>query len=86
MKTLIKNIDKYGRCVSEVVEHAYGEMKLSTLKFKIVSEVGNSYSHLKIYILNSKGLSEVANEYDVPEYEHVDYVLSDEVKKKTIAV
>ena len=59
---------------SETIYNADGNMK-----FKIVSENGNSYSHLRIYIYTHNGdLAIVANEYDIPDYKVVSYFHSDE--------
>ena len=67
MKVLVKN--ESAGYSSETIQDVD-----SNLKFKIVSENGNSYSHLRIYIYTRNGdLALVANEYDIPNYNSVSY-------------
>lgn len=70
MKTLVKNLHPW--YCSEVVEHSYGEMKLSAAKFKIECKNGGGNCHLKIYTISTNGLGEIANEYDIPDYARID--------------
>jgi hypothetical protein len=71
MKVLVKN--ESPSYSSETIQDVDGN-----LKFKIVSENGNSHSHLRIYIYTNNGdLALVANEYDISDYRRVDYIDND---------
>ena len=72
MKTLVSN--KKSSYVSETLLH-------NGMKFKVVSSNGNAYSRLEISVYTKNyDLSVIATANDIPGYEYVDYVWSDNVR------
>ena len=70
MKTLVS---KYSRSYCSETIQQNGN------KFKIVSKNDNSYSHLIIYSYTKNGdLEIIATEFDIPNYNFVDYIWSDD--------
>lgn len=50
-------------------------------RYKISSENGNSYSHLRIFRYTQNGdLCQIAGCMDIPNYERVNYISSDDVR------
>lgn len=50
-------------------------------KFKIVAENGNAYSRLNVYMYTQNGdLCQVACSGDIPNYENVNYISSDNMR------
>lgn len=69
IKVLVKNESK---------SYSSESVLFGVKKFKIEAENENSYSHLSIYAYTMNGdLRQVANEYDIPNYEAVSFLHSD---------
>ena len=65
----------------ESAKHSSESISFGGNKFKIVAENDNCYSHLYVYIYTQNGdLAKVASEYDIPNYENVSYISSDNVR------